>query len=165
MKSILNLLTVGRSKGGALICSTQDLGRIEEAYGKSNTKTFFNNFGTNIFFRIKEPETAKFLSDALGEKEIITRMESRQMSPSEIGDRKSISDQEKMKKLILPTEFQELPDLHAIISISNFGVSKLRVPAIFYQERYPNFVPRELDESVFIDDNFGDGFESERRSN
>ena len=44
LESILDLLTVGRSKGACLICANQDLGRIEDTYGKSNTATFYNNF-------------------------------------------------------------------------------------------------------------------------
>lgn len=50
MNSILKLETVGRSKGACLICANQDLGRIEEQYGKANLKSFFNNFNTNFTF-------------------------------------------------------------------------------------------------------------------
>ena len=34
------------------------------------------------------------------------------MSPTDLGDRFSISEQEKLEKIILPTEFQNLKDFH-----------------------------------------------------
>lgn len=146
MESVIDLLTIGRSKGACLMCASQDLGRIEEAYGKPNSKTLFNNFNTNIVFRIKEPETSDFLSKAIGERQVIKRVESRSMSPSDVGDRKSVSDQEKTERLILATEFQELNKLEAILNISEFGVSKIKVPKVFFKERYPNFVMKKFSE-------------------
>jgi type IV secretory pathway TraG/TraD family ATPase VirD4 len=144
MDSILKLETVGRSKGACLICSNQDLGRIEEQYGRANLKTFFNNFNTNITFRIREPETSEFLSRAIGDQQLIKSSNSRQMSAGEIGDRKSVSEQEKTERLILPTEFQTLPDLYAFINIAGYGVSRIEIPAVFYRERHPNFVMRDF---------------------
>jgi hypothetical protein len=144
LESILDLETEGRSKGGCLICANQDLGRIEDTYGKSNTTTFYNNFNTNFIFRINEPKTADFLSQAMGERQVIKKVESQQMSPSEIGDRKGISDQEKTERLYLPTEFQNLANFEAIIKISNFGVSKIKVPKIIFKKRVPHFVMKQF---------------------
>jgi hypothetical protein len=144
LESILDLETEGRSKGGCLICANQDLGRIEDTYGKANTTTFYNNFNTNFIFRINEPKTADFLSQAMGERQVIKKVESRQLSPSDIGDRKGISDQEKIERLFLPTEFQNLANFEAIIKISNFGVSKIKVPKIIFKKRVPHFVMKQF---------------------
>jgi hypothetical protein len=145
LESILDLLTVGRSKGACLICANQDLGRIEETYGKSNTTTFYNNFNTNFIFRINEPKTADFLSQAIGERQVVKKVESRQLSPSDIGDRKGISDQEKTERVFLATEFQNLADFEAVIKISNFGVSKIKIPKLFFASRAPHFVMRSFE--------------------
>lgn len=145
LESILDLLTVGRSKGACLICANQDLGRIEDTYGKANTTTFYNNFNTNFIFRINEPKSADFLSQAIGERQVIKKVESRQMSPSDIGDRKGISDQEKTERLFLATELQNLADFEAILKISNFGVSKIKIPKIFFKSRAPHFVMKRFD--------------------
>lgn len=145
IESIMNLLTIGRSKGGSLIVATQDLGRIKNTYGQEMVETFYNGFNTNFIFRINEPNTADFLSKAIGEKEVIKKMESRQMSPSDWGDRTSISDQEKIERLILGTEFQSFKDFEAIIKISNFGVSKITIPKIFYPEINKYFEQKEFE--------------------
>lgn len=145
IESIMNLLTIGRSKGGSLIVATQDLGRIKNTYGQEMVETFYNGFNTNFIFRINEPNTADFLSKAIGEKEVIKKMESRQMSPSDWGDRTSITDQEKTERIILGTEFQNFKDFEAIIRISNFGISKITIPRIFYPEVNNYFEQKEFE--------------------
>ena len=142
MDSVLQLLTVGRSKGACLFCANQDLGRIEEQYGKSNLKTFFNNFNTKVTLRILEPETSEFLSKAIGEHQVLKTSENLNMS----ADKKTLSEHEQNERLILPTEFQDLPDLTAIITIAGFGISKIEIPAIFFPKQHPNFMMREFEE-------------------
>lgn len=144
MDSVIKLETVGRSKGGCLVCANQDLGRIEEMYGRANLKSFFNNFNTNFTFRIREPETAEFLSKAIGDQQTIKTSQSRQMSPNEIGDRRSESDQEKTERLVMPVEFQSLQDLEAIVNIAGYGVSTINVPKIFFKEMNEGFIMRDF---------------------
>jgi type IV secretory pathway TraG/TraD family ATPase VirD4 len=144
MDSIIDLLTVGRSKGACLFCANQDLGRIKDIYGESNVETIFNNFNTIFVFRINDPKTSDFLSQAMGERQLIRRVETRQMSPDKIGDHKSIADQEITEKLILGTEFQNFNDLHALLKISNFGVARIVIPRIFYKERHSNFMMKRF---------------------
>jgi type IV secretory pathway TraG/TraD family ATPase VirD4 len=148
MDSIIRLETVGRSKGACIICANQDLGRIEEVYGQANKQSFFNNFNTTLTFRIREPQTTDFLSQSIGERQVIKVSRSKQMSPSDLGDRKSESEQEKIERLVMPAEFQALPDLTAIANIAGFGVSKITVPPIFFKERHPNFVMRDFPELI-----------------
>lgn len=138
MDSILDLLTVGRSKGAALICANQDLGRIEGKYGKENLKTFFNNFNTNFIFCVRDPESTKFLSAAIGEQQLLKTTESLQLSK----DGKSVSEQERTEALVMPSELSNLPTLHAYISISGYGVSKIIVPSVYYPAKYPHSVMR-----------------------
>lgn len=144
MDSVIKLETVGRSKGGCLVCANQDLGRIEEMYGRANLKSFFNNFNTNFTFRIREPETAEFLSKAIGDQQIIKTNLSRQMSPNEVGDRRSESDQEKTERLVMPVEFQTLQDLEAVANIAGYGVAKINIPKIFFKEKNESFIMRNF---------------------
>lgn len=150
LESLLKLLQIGRSKGGALICASQDLGRIEDIYGQNNTTTFFNNFNTNILFKINDPKTADFLSRAIGEIQTIKKVESKQMSPESVGDRRSISEQDKIERLILPSEFQNLEEFEAIIKVSNYGISQMTVPKYFYPRVNPYFIMRDFQEEVTL---------------
>ena len=139
---LFDLLTIGRSKGGCMIVANQDLGKIEDVYGRPNKMTFYNNFNTGFFLRINDPDTADFLSRAIGEREVIKTMEGRQLSPKDIGDRKSFTDQDKIERLLLPSEFMRLPDFRAIVKFSAFGVAELDIPKRFHETRGRPFIDR-----------------------
>lgn len=130
---LFDLLTVARSKGGCLLVANQDLGRIEDIYGRANRRTFYNNFNTNFILRLNDPDTADFLSQSIGEREVVKVMASRQMSPKDSGDRKSFSDQDKTEKLILPSEFINQPDFHCVIKVSGHGISEGVIPKVFFE--------------------------------
>ena len=110
LESILDLVTVGRSKGAPLICANQDLGRLEKTYGEPNIKTFFNNFNSLVVFRINEPESADYLSKAIGTAADQSTSNA-QIAPSDFGDRKGFSEHEKLERVIIPSELQSLKTL------------------------------------------------------
>jgi len=139
---LFDLLTMGRSKGGCMIAASQDLGKIEDVYGRPNKTTFYNNFNTGFFLRINDPDTAEFLSRSIGEQEVIKIMEGRQLSPKDIGDRKSFTEQDKIEKLMLPAEFMRQPDFQAIVKFSAYGISEAGIPRTFFKEQAPPFIDR-----------------------
>ncbi len=146
LDSLIKLERVGRSKGACLVCANQDLGKVEEQYGKAELKSFFNNFNTTFTFCVKDPETAEFLSRAIGEQQLIKTAHSRQMSPSDVGDRKSESEQEKTERLVMSTELQYLPKFHAFINITGVGVSQMVIPhgpQDFFEAKEPHFIMRD----------------------
>ncbi len=145
---LFDLLTVARSKGGCLLVANQDLGRIEDIYGRANRRTFYNNFNTNFVLRLNDPDTADFLSQSIGEREVVKVMASRQMSPRDSGDRKSFSDQDKTEKLILPSEFINQPDFHCVIKVSGHGISEGVIPRTFYDPVVPHFLDRYADQPL-----------------
>ena len=139
---LFDLLTVGRSKGGCMVVANQDLGKIEDVYGRPNKMTFYNNFNTGFFLRLNDPDTAEFLSRSIGEREIIKRMEGRQLSPKDYGDRKTITDQDKIEKLMLPSEFMHIPDFRAIVKFSAYGVSEVEIPREFVKTKEVHYIDR-----------------------
>ncbi|MBP7866086.1 MAG: type IV secretion system DNA-binding domain-containing protein [Acidobacteria bacterium] len=145
---LFDLLTVARSKGGCLLVANQDLGRIEDIYGRANRRTFYNNFNTNFILRLNDPDTADFLSQSIGEREVIKVMGSRQMSPRESGDRKSFTDQDKTEKLILPSEFINQPDFLCVVKVSGHGISEGVIPRTFYDPVAPHFLDRYAGQSA-----------------
>jgi type IV secretory pathway TraG/TraD family ATPase VirD4 len=145
MPSIFDFLTMGRSKGGFLVLANQDLGSVGNIYGHDQKETFFNNFNLHLIFRINDPTTAEFLSRAFGEREVVKKFSSSQMSPTDLGDRISISEQEKLEKIILPTQFQDLKDFHAYLKIANHGVTTMKTPRKFLPTITDEFLPRDFD--------------------
>jgi hypothetical protein len=144
MPCIFDFLTMGRSKGGFLVLANQDLGSVSNIYGADQKETFFNNFNVHLVFRLNDPTTAEFLSKAFGEREVIKKFQSSQFSPSDYGDRFSMSEQEKLEKIILATEFQSLPDFHAYLKIANYGLTRMKTPRKFLPLVTDEFVPRDF---------------------
>ncbi len=144
MPCIFDFLTMGRSKGGFLVLANQDLGSVSNVYGSDQKETFFNNFNVHMVFRLNDPTTADFLSKAFGEREVIKKFQSSQFSPSDYGDRFSMSEQEKLEKIILATEFQSLPDFQAYLKIANYGLTKMKTPRKFLPSPNKDFEPRNF---------------------
>jgi len=144
LESVLDLVTIGRSKGAPLICANQDLGRLEETYGKPNVQTLFNNFNSLVVFRINEPKTAEFLSQAIGEQQIIRSQRSSQISPTDYGDRKSYNEQEKLERIMIPSELQSLKDFQAILRVANYGLAKTKILRIYYDKVNDHFIMKDF---------------------
>src|SRR4030095_1303995 len=144
MPSIFDFLTMARSKGGFLTVANQDLGAVADVYGNDKKETFFNNFNLHLVFRINDPTTAEFLAKAFGEREVIKKFQTSQFSPTDLGDRFSMNDQEKLEKVILPTEFQTLPNFHAYLKIAHYGLTKVVVPKKYLPVRHPEFIQRDF---------------------
>lgn len=144
MPCIFDFLTMGRSKGGFLVLANQDLGSVSNIYGSDQKETFFNNFNIHLIFRLNDPTTAEFLSKAFGEREVIKNFNSSQFSPSDYGDRFSMSEQEKLEKIILATEFQSLQDFHAFLKIANYGLTRITLERKFLPVIADEFVPRDF---------------------
>ena len=67
------------------------------------------------------------------------------MSPTDLGDRISISEQEKLEKIILPTEFQDLHDFQTYLKIANYGITAMETPREFFPAITDEFLPRDFD--------------------
>jgi type IV secretory pathway TraG/TraD family ATPase VirD4 len=131
MPCIFDFLTMGRSKGGFLVLANQDLGSVSDIYGNDRKETFFNNFNLHLVFRLNDPTTADFLSRAFGEREVVKQFQSSQFSPNDLGDRFSMSEQEKLEKIVLSTEIQNLPNFEAYLKAANYGLTRMNIPQKF----------------------------------
>ena len=144
MASIFGFLTMGRSKGGFLVLANQDLGSVANIYGSDRKETFYNNFNIHLTFRLNDPTTSEFLARGFGKREVIKKYRSSSFSPSDLGDRFSLGEQEKVEEIVLPTEFQNLPNFHSYLKIANYGVTKMETKQDFLPDVSPEFIPRDF---------------------
>jgi len=144
LSAIFDFLTISRSKGGSLIVANQDLGSVIHVYGEAQKSTFFNNFNNSVTFKLNDPQTAEYISKAVGDKEVIKVMDSHQMSPEAMGDRLSLNAQEKLEHVLLPSEFLHLREFQAYIKIADQGLTKVEIPRRFISARYPPYSERDL---------------------
>ena len=144
MASIFGFLTMGRSKGGFLVLANQDLGSVANVYGNDRKETFYNNFNIHLTFRLNDPTTSEFLARGFGKREVIKKYRSSSFSPSDVGDRFSLGEQEKVEEIVLPTEFQNLPNFHSYLKIANYGVTRMETKRDFLPDVSPEFIPRDF---------------------
>jgi type IV secretory pathway TraG/TraD family ATPase VirD4 len=144
LPAVFDFLTMARSKGGFLVIANQDLGSVANIYGNDQKETFFNNFNVHLTFRLNDPTTAEFLSKAFGEREVVKKFRSSSFSPTDVGDRFTLGEQEKLEKVVLPTEFQNLPDFHTFLKIANYGTARMETKKEFMTAKAPEFVIRDF---------------------
>ena len=55
-----------------------------------------------------------------------------------------MSEQEKLEKIILSTEFQSLPNFEAYLKIANYGLTRMKMPQKFLPWSARNLLPRNF---------------------
>ena len=143
LPTIVNLLTLSRSKGGSAWLGIQDIGQIDKIYTKELRQTIINACGSNLIFSVSDPETADFFSRKLGETEFFEADETQHMGPSMDGDRLNISQKKKIEKLVMPAEIMNLKDLECYVKIADFHVTKTKLKYKGYADITESFVIRE----------------------
>lgn len=126
ISELINTLAESRSKGLNALIAFQGLSQANEIIGDNLLKSLFQMCGTKVVLQYSEPYGQKLLSQFLGEKEIDRKKHGINRA-SEMGqDRLNESDEEKIKKIVLDSEFSNLEPLEAFIKIGNFPVSKIK---------------------------------------
>ena len=127
MSTIINLLTLGRSKGASIWLGIQDVGQLEKIYGRESRQTIINACGTSFILRVSDPTTSKYLSDKIGQCVINVPQESFSMGVTDFRDGVNLSKVEKTEPLILPSELQNLPDLTGFVKFVGHDLVKVNL--------------------------------------
>jgi type IV secretory pathway TraG/TraD family ATPase VirD4 len=151
VESIFKFLTLSRSKGGCLYASNQEEGALKEIYGDKLLESFNNNFGSLLVFLQNDRKSAEEMAKQLGEHEVIKRQESRSFSPSSMGDRLQVGDQQKRETLLSYSEMQHLEIFQFFYKLSGVGIAKFMVPPKFYEEKN-----KHIDEHIFSERGIAD---------
>ena len=145
LEELTDFLAESRSKGFVPVVATQSLPQLEALIEKKGMRALFQLLSTKVILQYDEPEGAKFLVDFFAENEIVKKKETESEAYSALQDRISFSEEEKLKKVVLPVELSTLKPLEAFVKIGNFPVCKVKVE---YQE------PQNICEPL-IRQNFG----------
>jgi len=143
MSTIINLLTLGRSKGASIWLGIQDVGQLEKIYGRESRQTIINACGTSVILRVSDPTTSKYLSDKIGQCVINVPQESFSMGVTDFRDGVNLSKVEKTENLILPSELQNLPDLAGYVKFVGHDLVKVNLKYKKYENKNTVFEERE----------------------
>ena len=133
LPSIVNFLTVARSKGGCLIAGTQDVGNIESRYGRNLLDTIISNF-TNLLCLGVDGTTAELISKNLGEEETTETNTHYNFGPEDIRDGISLQKMRKIKRVVLASELSSLKKFEAYCKLTEGQLGKGKIPKKFVQE-------------------------------
>lgn len=142
LSTIQKLLTVSRSKGGSCWIGIQDTGQLDKIYTHSGRQTIVNACGNNLIFSVADPDTARFLSDKIGETEYIETEETHSMGVQDNRDGISLIRRKRTEKLILPAQIQNLKDLHGYLKISGYQYAAITLQRRDYPDVADPFICR-----------------------
>jgi len=131
-----NFLAESRSYGYSAIVATQSLPQLEKLVKKEGMRELFQHLSTKVLLQYNEPDGSEWLSKFLNEQEVERLKESYTQS-SKIADmtqdRLQESSEEKLKRVVLPAEFNSLKNLQAFVVVGEHPVSKIQ-----FQYRQPD---------------------------
>lgn len=139
LPQLMPLVTEGR-KSLRVVLGFQGRSQIKALYGEE-AEAIFSAAYTKFMLRTSEPEASEWLSKTVGDVEIERLRESR---PADLLARSghSYSTEQKVERLVLPSEFQGLDDLHGYLKYGNHIV-KVTLPIMPRRVRAVGFIARD----------------------
>jgi len=116
----------GRKYGVSLLLGIQNVAQLFSIYGRDEAVSILGSVGNNVVLRSPDPDTADYLSRAIGEKE----NERQQISVTHPSNNKTIQKVQVINRAVMASEISSLPDLRGYIKISGVGWAKIKIPLI-----------------------------------
>ena len=145
MDSIVDLLTISRSKGGAAWLLIQDAHQIESTYGREYSKTIVNNCGNKFSFAVGDEATAEFISRELGTAEIERTRESKSFGVNDLRDSISLNSETVEKKIALSSEIMNQKSLSFFMKLTDLPLTHVEIEYTNYPYTSAPYEPRNLD--------------------
>ncbi|SRR5579885_663840 len=118
-------ISLARGRGVALWLGVQSLSQLDKSYGHANAQTIITNCLTKVALHALDYNTAKYISDMLGESTIVAKRHGFAFSPSGLIS-VSRHGTEHRKMLLTPDEVMRLDETEAIVRTGNRFPMKLR---------------------------------------
>ena len=116
-----------RKYGGCLAVGIQNIPQLQGQYGHAETKSLTSLFNTKVIFRNGDPETAKHMSQMLGEQEVKESMENISYGAHQMRDGVSLNEQKRLKPVVSANDIMILDDLEAYLKLpGNLPVAKVK---------------------------------------
>lgn len=125
------LLSQGRKYKASVVCGYQTSGQIDDLYGHDGAKEIFQGLQTKVNFRSSDPDTSKRGSLEMGEQDVEETSSNVQFGAVASNDRNSLNRATKTRPVVMPSQLQNLPDLHAYIKICEFN------PTLIHLDYHP----------------------------
>lgn len=119
MESLANAPQRLRQYGGAMVICLQQLSQLEDIYGREKARTIVGQCATRLFLKANDTETAKFVSEQLGRRQMHRVIENTSFGANSIRDGAGLAPREEMEPNWLPEDVMNWPALQGVITVSN----------------------------------------------
>jgi len=144
LETLQRLLAEGRDRGSCPVIGAQDFEQVKKIYGP-DAYSIFNQTNTQVIFRTKDPNTTEYLSRAFGDQEHVQQIRTLSAGARSIRDGYSFSEQEKISRIILPSEIKGLEDRTGYVSIGAYPVTQISMDIFTHPDRN-SMIPRNIPE-------------------
>ncbi len=134
--ALSSLMAEGRGFGAAVVLGIQEINQLEEEFGKNVSRTILGLCSTHLHFRLNNADTAEWVSKVMGDAEREEIDEDLNYSSDDIRDGVRVSSKRQSRKIVLPSEIMDLPDLSCFVKVwgveakALINVPFLRLPKI-----------------------------------
>jgi hypothetical protein len=146
--SLEDFLARSRKHGGCAVLAIQGLSQLQDRYGPTGAQTVTNLCNTWVGMLQKDPQSAKWLADAFGQAEIMESNTGLSYGANEIRDGVSLSNQRKLRPLVLESEIMALPPMAGFLRLGGGLPGGQTVPGVRFAFQFrptrsiaPAFVP------------------------
>ncbi len=141
LPQLLTAVTENRKSGNPVVLGFQGKSQIEARYGRE-AEALLSQPATKVFLRTSEPESAQWISKAIGDVEMERRRESRS-ADNFPHTRATHGEQEERRimPLVIPSQISGLLDRHGYLKSGNLVVP-LRFPYFKLAAPQEGFIPR-----------------------
>jgi type IV conjugative transfer system coupling protein TraD len=135
-----------RKFGGCFILGHHGPSQLRKIYGREGASVLSNLCSTRLYLRLPEHEDADAASLNIGTYEIEEAHESVSYGANTMRDGISVSRQTKEKRLVLPSQIQELDDLEGYLRVKGrLPRAQVQLKYVDYPIKNPEFIGREID--------------------
>lgn len=127
--SLTESLAEGRKFGLVCLAGLQSISQLREVYGQEGSKSLLSCFQNVVTLRVTDTDTSEYMSEKLGEGEFEEEKISK--SESDGKDSKTTSIHREKKRIVMPAEIKNLPNLHGFLDIAGpIPVCPIVVPVV-----------------------------------
>ena len=142
LSTILDLLTLSRSKGGCVFIGIQDYGKIDKLYSREIRQSIVNACGSGVTYAVAD-ESAKIASNNIGETEFMDSERSFSMGVKNWRDGTNLAQRKRKESLFLASDISNLPDLTGIVKFPNYNYAISKWEYESYPAVNPAIVTRD----------------------
>jgi type IV secretory pathway TraG/TraD family ATPase VirD4 len=137
-----SLVVRGRKRGLCAVLGFQAITQLRALYGRDRTATMAAAPATKLILRTGEPDTARWSSEQIGEREVSRTQVGASAGPREMRDGFTIHPQRVVEKAALPSEIQMLQPFQGYLCITGHRRAIVEFSYLNPIKRQPGFVPR-----------------------